>query len=73
MLDANGLGIGLLDYFVKSQVDAETDEYFPDFGVYNDEEGYYKKFRTNETEHDAIFALKANAPINTEAHSILQA
>ena len=73
VLDANGLGIGLLDYFVKSQVDAETDEYFPDFGVYNDEEGYYKKFRTNETEHDAIFALKANAPINTEAHSILQA
>lgn len=73
VLDANGLGIGLLDYFVKSQVDAETDEYFPDFGVYNDDEGYYKKFRTNETEHDAIFALKANAPINTEAHSILQA
>ena len=73
VLDANGLGIGLLDYFVKSQVDAETDEYFPDFGVYNDDEGYYKKFRTSETEHDAIFALKANAPINTEAHSILQA
>ena len=73
VLDANGLGIGLLDYFVKSQTDAETDEYFPDFGVFNDEEGYYKKYRTAETECDAIFALKANAPINTEAHSTLQA
>lgn len=73
VLDANGLGIGLLDYFVKSQTDTETDEYFPDFGVFNDEEGYYKKYRTAETEYDAIFALKANAPINTEAHSTLQA
>ena len=73
VLDANGLGIGLLDYFVKSQTDPETGEFFPDFGVFNDDEGYYKKYRTVNTEYDAIYAMKANAPINTEAHSTLQA
>jgi len=34
VIDANGLGIGLVDYMVKSQDDAETNEHFPDFGVY---------------------------------------
>lgn len=71
VLDANGLGIGLLDYLIKKQVD-QNGEIYPDFGVYNDEDGYYKKYRTNETVLDAIYALKANAPINTEAYSIVQ-
>lgn len=71
VIDANGLGIGLMDYMVKRQVDAAGDVY-PDFGVINDEEGFYKKFRTEDTENDAIYAIKANAPINTEAYSIVQ-
>lgn len=73
VIDGNGMGIGLLDYFVKSQTDAETGEFFPDFGIFNDEDGYYKKYRTPNTEYDAIYVMKANAPINTEAHSTLQA
>lgn len=73
VIDGNGLGIGLLDYFVKSQTDAETGEFFPDFGIFNDDDGYYKKYRTPNTEYDAIYVMKANAPINTEAHSTLQA
>ena len=73
VLDANGIGIGLLDYLIKSQTNPDTGEFYPDFGVMNDEEGFYKKFRTNRTEIDAIYALKANAPINTEAHANLQA
>ena len=44
----------------------------PDFGVYNDPEGFYKKFRTKTCEFDAIYQIKANVPINSEAHSILQ-
>jgi hypothetical protein len=44
-------------------------ETYPDFGIYNDPENYYKKFKTNVTEHDALYLLKANAPINTEAHA----
>ena len=70
VIDANGLGIGLVDYMVKTQVDSETGDVFPDFGVYNDDELYYKKYRTNNTEQDALYLIKANAPINTEAHTI---
>ena len=71
-IDANGLGIGLIDYMVKSQIDPETGELLPDFGVDNDDEGFYKQFKTGETELDAMFLIKANAPINTEAHSYVQ-
>ena len=69
VIDANGMGIGLLDYLVKQQIDPDTGDTYPDFGVYNDDEGYYKKYRTNDCEQDAIYAIKANAPINTEAHA----
>ena len=70
VIDANGLGIGLVDYMIKSQIDPDTNDTYPDFGVYNDEELYYKKYRTNVTEQDAMYLIKANAPINTEAHTI---
>ena len=71
VIDGNGLGIGLVDYMVKSQED-ENGDFFPDFGVENDDEGYYKKYRTNNTEYDAMYIVKANAPINTECHTIAQ-
>lgn len=70
VIDANGLGIGLVDYMIKSQIDPDTADIFPDFGVYNDDELYYKKYRTNNTEQDALYLIKANAPLNTEAHTI---
>ena len=72
VIDANGLGIGLVDYMIKSQVDPDTSDTLPDFGVYNDDELYYKKYRTNISEQDALYLIKANAPINTEAHTIAQ-
>lgn len=70
VIDANGLGIGLVDYMIKPQIDPDTSDTFPDFGVYNDDDLYYKKYRTNMTEFDALYLVKANAPINTEAHTI---
>lgn len=70
-IDANGLGIGLIDYMVKGQEDVDG-TYFPPFGVDNDEEGFYKKYRTDDMERDALFLIKANAPINTEAHTYVQ-
>jgi hypothetical protein len=73
VIDANGLGIGLVDYMVKSQIDPETGEVLPDFGVYNDDDNFYKKYRTGVTEFDAMYLVKANAPINTEAYSYAQA
>ena len=73
VLDANGLGIGLVDLMVKPQVDPDTNEIIPDFGVYggtqDDAVQEYKKYRTDNTEQDAMYLIKANAPINTEAHS----
>ena len=72
-IDANGLGIGLIDYMVKSQIDPKTGETLPPFGVDNiDEYPEYKKYRTPETIKDAMYLIKANAPINTEAHSFVQ-
>ena len=69
VIDGNGMGIGLVDYLVKSQIDPDSGDVLPDFGVYNDEEQYYKKYKTNNTELDAMYIIKANAPINTEAHA----
>lgn len=71
VIDGNGLGIGLVDYMIKSQ-ETEEGEHLPDFGVYNDTDGFYKKYRTQETEENSIYVIKANAPINTEAHSYVQ-
>ena len=76
VIDANGLGIGLVDYMVKSQNDEISGEHFPDFGVYGgtqvDAAEEYKKYRTNETEEEAMYLMKASAPINSEAHANAQ-
>lgn len=72
VVDANGLGVGLVDFLIKAQIDPETNETLPPFGVENDEERLYKKYITPETETDALFLVKANAPINTEAHTYVQ-
>ena len=70
VIDGNGLGIGLIDYMVKTQIDPETNEIFPDFGVVNDDDLFYKKYKTANTVLDAMYIIKANAPLNTEAHAI---
>lgn len=72
VIDGNGLGIGLVDYMIKPQIDPNTNDIYPDFGVYNDDEGYYKKYRTANCQQDAMYIIKANAPINTEAHANAQ-
>lgn len=72
VIDANGLGIGLVDYMVKNQIDPVTNETWFNFGVENDEEGFYKKYKTEDTIADAMYLIKANAPINTEAHANAQ-
>lgn len=72
VIDANGLGIGLVDYMVKSQTDPDSGITYPDFGVMNDEDGFYKKFHTHDTEQEAMYLMKANAPINSEAYANAQ-
>ena len=76
VIDANGLGVGLVDFMVKSQIDPETGDTLPPFGVeggtYDNAAQDYKKYRTDETIKDAMYLVKANAPINTDAHSYVK-
>ena len=68
-IDANGLGIGLIDFMTKVQVDPETGDILPAFGVAGgtaeDTNELYKKIKGPDVENDAMFLIKANAPINT--------
>ncbi len=77
VVDGNGPGVGFIDYLVKPQIDPDTNEIFPDFGVYSgtkvDVEQDYKKYRTANCEQDALFIMMANAPVNNEAHANAQA
>lgn len=72
-IDTNGLGIGLLDFMVKAQ-QTDDGQYLPPFGIENDDQGVYKSYfrGVQDVEKDAIFQIKANAPINTQAYSYAQ-
>lgn len=72
VIDGNGLGAGLMDFMVIKTMNEETGEEYPPFGVSNDDEGIYKKFRTDDCIRDIIFCLKANAPLNTIIHGNAQ-
>jgi hypothetical protein len=64
-IDGNGLGVGLIDYLVKSQ-ETEYGEYLPSFGVFNTVEyPEYKQYIVADTKKDLLYIIKANAPINT--------
>ena len=75
-IDANGLGVGLIDFMTKVQMDPETGDALPAFGVSGgtaeDVIESYKKIRGPEVENDAMYLIKANAAINTEAHTYVQ-
>lgn len=76
VIDANGLGAGLVDFMVLGQEDPETGDYMPPFGVfdgtYENAAQDYKKFKTDDMVKDILYLVKANAPINTEAHTYVQ-
>lgn len=76
VIDGNGLGIGLTDELVLGQEDPETGAYLPPFGVeggnYEGASQDYKKYRTEETVRDAMYIIKANAAMNTEAHTYVK-
>ena len=72
-VDANGLGVGLIDFMTKAQIDPQTGDELPPFGVQGgtaqDTIDLYKKIRGPEVEENALYLIKANAPINTQAYS----
>ena len=75
-IDANGLGVGLIDFMTKAQLDPDTGDTLPPFGVEGgtaeDTMELYKKIRGAGVEENAMYLIKANAPINTEAYSYTQ-
>ena len=75
-IDANGLGVGLIDFMTKVQLDPETGDELPAFGVAGgtaeDTNNLYKAIKGPGVEENAMFLIKANAPINTEAYSYAQ-
>ena len=73
VIDGNGLGVGLVDELVLDHEDPDTGELLPNFGVYNDEDGKYKKFENENTIRAAMYIMKANITINTELYAYTQA
>ena len=72
-IDANGLGIGLIDFMTKTQVDPDTGEDLIPFGVAGgtneDVLEQYKKIKGIGVQENAMYLIKANAPLNTEMYS----
>lgn len=60
----------------KVQIDPETGDELSAFGVegatYEEWREQYKKIKGDNIELNAMFLIKANAPINTEAHAYIQ-
>lgn len=76
VIDANGVGAGLVDEMVISNTDPKTGITYPPFGVeggsYNGWKEEYNKFRTPDMIQDAMYLIKADAPFNTESYTNVQ-
>lgn len=60
----------------RAQIDPETGDTLPPFGVEGgtseDAIAPYRKIKGGDVEDNALYLIKANAPINTEAYSYTQ-
>jgi len=68
VVDANGLGVGLVDYLVKENIDKNSGEVYPPFEVTNDER--YDKYHT-DTSLPLLFNIKtggAAGEVSSDVH-----
>ena len=65
VIDTNGLGVGLADEMIKTQVD-EHGVVYPPYGFKNDD--VYRKIQPKEAE-PLLYGIKANAELNSRMHS----
>ena len=80
VIDANGLGIGLIDYMLDDQDDPDTGEPLPTLGIYNYDDmddstkRNYKGLeeQSNNLVKNAMWLMKANVPLNSEMYSYVQ-
>lgn len=61
VIDANGLGAGLIDYLVRPTKDFDGKEVYPPYAVLNDER--YDKYKTDDS-IPMIYNIKANSELN---------
>ena len=72
VIDGAGVGAGLIDELIKSQVDVRTNQFLRPWGVANDDKGYYNQFKSADMIPNLLYIIKANAPFNTEMYANLQ-
>ena len=65
VIDTNGLGIGLADEMIRSQLDEDGKE-LPPYGFFNNDD--YKKIQPRDATQ-ILYSLKANGPLNSKIHS----
>lgn len=65
VIDTNGLGVGLGDEMIRSQVDEHGVE-LPPLGFFNDDT--YKKIQPKDAAQ-ILYSLKANGPLKSKIHS----
>lgn len=64
VIDTNGLGIGLADEMVRTQMD-ENGRIYPPYGFFNDDS--YKKIQPKDCPL-ILYSMKANGPLNSKIH-----
>ncbi len=64
VIDTNGLGLGIADEMISSQVD-EFGNYYPAYGFNNDDE--YLKIQPKDAVR-ILYGIKANGPLNSKIH-----
>jgi len=65
VIDANGIGAGLVDYLIDDQIESITGEILPTFAIKNDSRYEHLK---KKTDIDVLFNIKANESLNSEMH-----
>ena len=64
VIDCNGLGVGLADEMIRTQLDEEGRE-LPALGFFNNDD--YKKIQPKDAVQ-ILYSLKANGPLNSKIH-----
>ena len=64
VIDTNGLGIGLGDEMIRTQLD-EMGNVMPAYGFFNNED--YKKIQPRDAP-EILYSMKANGPLNSKIH-----
>ena len=64
VIDCNGLGIGLADEMIRTQLD-EMGHTLPAYGFFNNED--YRKIQPKDAP-EILYSMKANGPLNSKIH-----